>query len=153
MHKVLGKRLSRRFQIKCYQREHTKISIRLNFYSWINGHRLSKNLALTLVCVIFFIAILRKFFVNVKTFGKINIGQKTNKDDSRGNGAAEYTSNTCIWFSIGNSMVTKMLDCDCCSQFLLSLDQSEKLITLFALWKQKFILITKFCAVVWDYLH
>ena len=150
MHKVLGKRLSRRFQIKCYQREHTKISIRLNFYSWINGHRLSKNLALTLVCVIF-TAILRKFFVNVKTFGKINIGQKTNKDDSRGNGAAEYTSN--IWFSIGNSMVTKMLDCDCCSQFLLSLDQSEKLITLFALWKQKFILITKFCAVVWDYLH
>ena len=151
MHKVLGKRLSRRFQIKCYQREHTKISIRLNFYSWINGNRLSKNLALTLVCVIFFTAILRKFFVNVKTFGKINIGQKTNKDDSRGNGAAEYTSN--IWFSIGNSMVTKMLDCDCCSQFLLSLDQSEKLITLFALWKQKFILITKFCAVVWDYLH
>ena len=72
-HKVLGKRLSKRFQMKCYEREHSKISIRLNFYSWINGNHLSKNLALTLVFVIFFIAILRKFFVNVKTLGKIYI--------------------------------------------------------------------------------
>ena len=41
------------------------------------------------VFVIFFIAILRKCFVNVKTLGKINIGQKTNKDDSGGNGVTE----------------------------------------------------------------
>ena len=42
-----------------------------------------------LVFVIFFVAILRKFFANVKTLGKINIDKKSNKDDSGGNGVAE----------------------------------------------------------------
>ena len=44
---------------------------------------------MTLVFVIFFIAIQRKFFVNVKILGKIDVDQESNKDESGGNGVAE----------------------------------------------------------------